>query len=277
MTLIHAYDVQLYMNVQPDARIPIELMKLMDWFYSTQVNLLGNDYTFPYEPWTVPFNCSIFQDGDCKWDQGGLNNLVAPAYAWLGAVYGDTCKLPTSGVKCWDAGDQLTTKAFFDGYQYTAKNFNQLFQDFSDYVGWRTGAFPGTDSYVLPTHNPLADPYPDVIGPYPSGAYPAKPTAGNITSSGATITWYTFEQAATSVVRVGTDPNNISIETDCGPSVYAGSDNLWINTCQISGLRAGTLYYFGVGGTDVASNFAFSSVDSSQNWSGDTLNFTTTQ
>ena len=277
MALIHAYDVQVYMNVQPDARIPIELMKLLDWFYSTQVNLLGNDYTFPYAPWTVPFNCSIFQNGDCKWDQGGLNNLVSPAYAWLGAVYGDTCKLPTSGVKCWDAADHLVTKAFFDGYQYTAKNYNQLFQDFSDYVGWRTGDFPGTDSYVLPTHNPLGDPYPDVIGPYPAGDYPAKPSAGNITNSSATITWYTYERAVKTVVKVGTDPNNIGTETDCGPGVYAGSDNLWVNTCQISGLRASTRYYFGVGGTDVASNFAFSSVDSSKNPSGDILNFTTTQ
>ncbi len=155
MSLIHTYDVQTYMNVQPDARIPIELMKLLDWFYSTQVNLLGTDNTFPYEPWTVPYNCSIFQNNDCSKDQGGLNNIVSPAYAWLGAVYGDTCKLPTSGVKCWDAADQLFTKAFFDGYQGSAKNYNQLFQDFSNYVGWRSGAFPGTDSSVLPTHNPL--------------------------------------------------------------------------------------------------------------------------
>ena len=70
MTLIHTYDVQVYMNAQPDARIPIELMKLLDWFYSTQVNLLGNDYTFPYAPWTVPFNCSIFQNGDCQMGSG---------------------------------------------------------------------------------------------------------------------------------------------------------------------------------------------------------------
>ena len=276
MALINTYNVQTYLNAKPDARIPIELMKLMDWFYSTQVNLLGTDYTFPYEPWTVPFNCSVFQNGDCKWDQGGLNNLISPAYAWLGAVYGDTCRLPTSGVKCWDAADHLFTKAFFDGYQGTAKNYNQLFQDFSNYVGWRTGTMPGTDSYVLPTHNPLGNPYPDVIGPYPSGAYPAEPTAGNITSSGATITWYTYERAVSTLVRVGTDPNNITRETDCGPSVYTGTDNLWINTCRVSGLNPSTLYYFGVGGTDAASNFAFSAVDSTNNPNVGTLSFTTT-
>ena len=114
-------------------------------------------------------------------------------------------------------------------------------------------------------------------GRIPSGAYPAKPTAGNITSSTATITWYTYEQAVTTVVKVGTDPNNINIKTNCGPSVYTGTDNLWINTCHISGLSPSTLYYFGVGGTDVASNFAFSSVDPTNNLQGDTLNFTTTQ
>jgi hypothetical protein len=275
MTLIDVYDVQTYLNVTPDARIPVELMKLMDWFYSTQVNLLGNDNTFPYQPWAVPYNCSIFKNGSCANTPTGLNNLVAPAYAWLGAVYGDSCKLPTSQVKCWDAADQLVSNSWA-GWEGTAKNFNQLFQDFSNYLGWRTGTIPGTDSYVLPTHNPLGAPYPDVIGPYPSGEYPAKPTAGNITNSSAIITWYTYEQAVSTVVDVGTDPNNINIETDCGPSIYAGSDNLWINTCRISGLSPNTLYYFGVGGKDAASNFAFSAVDPTNNLQGDTLNFTTT-
>jgi len=210
-------------------------------------------------------------------NQGGLNNLVAPVYAWLGAVYGDSCTLPTSGIKCWDAADRLTTKAFFDGYEGSEKNYNQLFQDFSNYVGWRTGAFPGTDSYVLPTHNPPGNPYPDVIGPYPAGANPSKPVAGNISGQGATITWYTYEQALTTLVKVGTTRNNINIETDCGPSVYTGNDNLWINTCSISGLNPSTRYFFGVGGTDAAGNFAFSSVDPTYNLSGDTLKFTTTQ
>ncbi len=277
MALIRTYAVQTRMNVTPDARIPIELMKLLDWFYSTQVNLLGNDSTFPFEPWSIPYNCSIFQDNDCANNLGGTNNLVAPAYAWLGAVYGDSCKLPTSGVKCWDAADLLSTEAFSAGYRGDAKSYNQLFQDFPDYIGWRSGTFPGTDSYVLPTHNPLGNPYPDVIGPYPSGAYPAKPTAGNISNSGATITWYTYELATTTLVRVGTDPNNISLETDCGPSIYTGTDNLWINTCHVSGLSPNTLYYFGVGGTDAASNFAFSAVDPTNILNGDTLNFMTTQ
>jgi len=252
-------------------------MKLLDWFYSTQVNLIGDD-SFPYAPWSVPYNCSIFPTDNCLPSIGGLNNLVAPAYAWLGAVYGDSCKLPTSGVKCWDVADRLFAKAFSAGpYRGSTKNYNQLFQDFSNYVGWRTGAFPGTDSYVLPTHNQLGDPYPDVIGPYPSGAYPAKPTADNITNSGATITWYTYERAVTTVVKVGTTKNNINTETDCGSSTYTGTDNLWINTCDISNLRSGTLYYFGVGGTDAASNFAFSSVDSTNNPNVDVFRFTTTQ
>jgi len=277
MTLINTYNVQTYLGVQPDARIPIELMKLLDWFYSTQVNLLGNDSTFPYQPYSVPYNCSVFTDNDCANNQGGLNNLVAPAYAWLGAVYGDTCQLPTSRAKCWDVADMLVAKAFQDGYQGTAKNFNQLFQDISNYVGWRTGTMPGTDSYVLPPYNPPGDPYPDVIGPYPSGAYPAKPKASNITDSSATITWYTYERATTTVVKVGKSTNNINTQTDCGPSAYTGTDNLWINTCQISDLDPSTRYYFGVGGTDAANNFAFSAVDPTNRLSGDTFNFKTTQ
>jgi len=277
MTLINTYDVETYSNAAPDARIPVELMKLLDWFYSTQFNLLGNDYSFPYEPWAVPYNCSVFQDNSCaNNNEWGLNDLVAPAYAWLGAVYGDTCKLPTSGAKCWDAADQMFANAW-QGFTGSSKNFNQLFQDFSNYVGWRTGTIPGSDSYVLPTHNPLGEPYPDIIGPYPSGQYPSKPVAGNITGTTATITWYTFEDAVSTVVMVGTDPNNISITTNCGPSVYTNSDNLWINTCNISGLTPNTTYYFGVGGTDAASNYAFSSVDPTNNLGGDTLNFITTQ
>jgi hypothetical protein len=285
MTLIHAYDVEQYMNTVPDARIPIELMKLLDWFYSTQFNLLGNDYTFPYQPWSVPYNCSVFGKGKSSksetegcWNPGWVkNDLIAPAYAWLGAVYGDTCKLPTSGVECWTAADKFFANAWqrYDfGGDY--RDFNVLFQDFNNYVGWRSGAFPGTDSYVLPTHNPLEGPYPDVIGPYPAGQFPAKPLASNISGSGATITWYTYEQAVSTVVEAGTDPNNLNMETDCGPSVYTGTDNLWVNTCTISGLQPGTQYYFGVGGTDAASNFAFSGIDPTQNLLG-YLSFITTQ
>jgi hypothetical protein len=275
MTLVETYNVQTYMNSTPDARIPIELMKLLDWFYSSQYNLLGNDYAFPYQPWAVPYNCSIFQNNQCG-PLGSLNGLIAPAYAWLGAVYGDSCKLPTSGVKCWDAADSLYSNAWA-AYTLNTKNFNQLFQDFSNYLGWRSGTIPGTDSYVLPTHNQLGPSYHDIIGPYPSGAYPAKPLAGNITGTTATITWYTFEQAVSTVVMVGLDPADINVSTNCGSSVYTGTDNLWINTCNISGLTPNTLYYFGVGGTDAASNYAFSAVDITHNLQGDTLNFMTTQ
>ena len=276
MTLIETYNVETYMNVTPDARIPIELMKLLDWFYSTQVNLLGNDNSFPYQPWAVPYNCSIFQGG-CQQPFGSLNGLVAPAYAWLGAVYGDSCKLPTSGAKCWDAADQLYSNSWA-AFTGSGKNFNQLFQDFSNYVGWRSGTLAGTDSFVLPSHNALGHlPYPDIIGPYPAGEYPAKPTASNITNSTATITWYTYEKAVSTVVMVGKNSNNINNPTNCGPSVYTGTDNLWINTCDISGLSPATQYYFGVGGTDAASNYAFSAIDPTNNLNGDFLNFTTTQ
>ena len=202
--------------------------------------------------------------------------LIAPAYSWLGAVYGDTCKLPTSGVKCWDAADQLFANAW-QGYTGNPKNFNQLFQDYSNYVGWRSGTIRGTDSYVLPAHNSLGAPYHDIIGPYPSGAYPAKPTAENITRTTATITWYTYEKATSTVVMVGLDPNDINVKTNCGASVYTNEDNLWINTCAISGLVPNTQYYFGVGGTDVANNYAFSSVDPTNNLQGDTLKFITMQ
>jgi hypothetical protein len=277
MTLINTYNVQTYLGVQPDARIPVELMKLLDWFYSSQVNLLGNDYTFPYQPWAVPYNCSIFTGNSCANNAGSSGNLlIAPAYAWLGAVYGDSCSLPTSNVKCWDAADQLFAEAW-SAYTGSGKNLNQLFQDFSNYVGWRSGTMPGTDSYVLPTHNPPQDPYPDIVGPYPAGTYPAKPTASNISGTTATLTWYSYEQTVATVVKVGTDKNNINIETDCGPGVYSGSDNLWLNTCNISNLNPSTRYYFGVGGYDAANNFAFSAVDTTVHLSGDTLHFTTTQ
>ena len=76
---------------------------------------------------------------------------------------------------------------------------------------------------------------------------------------------------------VGKNSNNINNPTNCGPSVYTGTDNLWINTCDISGLSPATQYYFGVGGTDAASNYAFSAIDPTNNLNGDFLNFTTTQ
>ncbi len=285
-TLINTYDVEQYMNATPDPRIPVELRTLLDWFYSTQVNQMGDDHTFPYQPYAVPYNCSIFTYGkttvngkrfsndncwNADWDK---NDLLAPAYAWLGAVYGDSCTLPTSGKKCWDAADELFSNAW-QGFDYTDRGFNYLLEEMSNYVGWRTGAFPGTDSYVLPTHNPLQGPYPDVIGPYPAAQYPAAPAAFGISGSGATITWYTYEKAISTVVQLGTDPNNLNLTSNCGPSTYTGTDNLWTNTCIVSGLQPGTLYYFGVGGTDAAGNFAFSAIDPSVNLQGNYFNFTT--
>ncbi len=113
---------------------------------------------------------------------------------------------------------------------------------------------------------------PTNIAPCPSGAHPAKLAAGNFTDSSASITWYTCEQAVTTLVKVGIYWNNINLQTDCGPRVYTGIDNLWLNTRNLSGLNPDTRHYFGVGGTDTASNLAFSSVDSTNNPTVSTLN-----
>jgi hypothetical protein len=233
-----------------DGRVPVELLRLADWYNSYQFNLTGTDYSSTYQPW-VPYTGT-----DSVQSLGTLN---LPLWSWLGMVYGVSCALPTSGQGCWAAHDLMFQHALDHFHYYEAKQINQVLEFFPNYTGWRRG-MPGTDSYILPSHNSFEGSYPDILGPFNATSYTTLPSpVVTPTSSGATIVWYTYEKAVSTKVQVGTTSINPPSSFTCAASTYSGLNNLWQNTCTVSGLASHTTYYFSVGGTDAASNSVQSS------------------
>jgi hypothetical protein len=273
--LVYDYDLQSYLGLTPDNRIPVQLMRLNDWLVAKFYNLTGSDYTFPYGPWTVGNNTRV---GNYLSSQQ-LDNLSAPWMAWLWAMNGgDTCTFPTSGLGCRAVADQLFTTTL-NAMPFSGKSFNEEYEWLNNFTGWRTGvaldgvtSFPAADHYVLPNHNSLGGAYVDVVGPFNGQTFPCLPISGcpsgwpsvsAITSNTALATWYTFEQIDnTQQVKLGSTATTPTSTFNCSPvsSTFAGGGtlNLWVNTCLVTGLSPSTTYYFAVCGTDVVSNSACS-------------------
>jgi hypothetical protein len=229
-----------------DSRIPVELLRLADWYNSYQFNLTGTDYSSTYQPWVPYTNVATVQS---------LGILNLSLWSWLGAVYGNTCTLPTSGSGCWAVHDLMFQHALDSFAYYSAKQINQVMEFFPNYTGWRLGTLTGTDSYVLPAHNALEGSYPDVLGPYNTNSYSTfnYPQA-TPSSTGATIVWYTYEATVSTEVQVGLTQTNPTATFTCGPGTYSGLNNLWENTCTVTGLNPSTTYYYSIGGTDADGN-----------------------
>jgi hypothetical protein len=158
--LIYYYDLQKYFGLTPDTRIPVALMKLYDWQVANFYNLTGSDYSFPYAFWMVGNNLN---NSTYLWQQQ-LGNLMAMPMDWLWAANnGDTgCTFPTSGLGCRTVADKLFTTTL-NSVPGTGKGFNEEYQWLNNITGWRTGAFPATDHYVLPGHNPFGGSYANTL------------------------------------------------------------------------------------------------------------------
>jgi hypothetical protein len=245
--LIDYFNVNYLRNSSAvDTRIPVELLRFADWYNSNQFNLTGSDYSSTYQPWTPYINPASTQS---------LGALNVSLWSWLGAVYGNGCTLPTSGQGCWAVNDLVFQHALDNFGYFSAKEINQVMEFFPNYTGWRLGTLTGTDSYVLPAHNALESSYPDVLGPYNTNSYPTfNYPQTTPTTSGATIVWYSYEKAVSTEVQVGTTNTNPTSTFTCAAGTYSGTNNLWQNTCVVSGLASGTTYYYSVGGTDAAGN-----------------------
>jgi hypothetical protein len=252
--LIYYFDLQHYFSVTPDARIPLELMRLYDWQIANFYNLTGTDYTFPYGMWLVSDNANIPTYSASQ----QLGNLLAPSLAWLWAMNGSSCTFPTSGLGCQPTADTIFN-ATTNVVPYTGKSFNEEYQWLNNFTLWRTGAGPATDHYVLPNHNAFEGSYPDVLGPFNGQSFPPNyPAASTVTNNSATIQWYSFEKLVSTKVYTGTTTSAPSgSPTTCGAGTFvAGSLNLWLNQCTVSGLSSSTKYYYSVGGSDTAGNAA---------------------
>jgi hypothetical protein len=269
--LYHYWQVMQFMGQAPDNRIPIEVGKMLDWTYSHEFNLTGSDYNLPYTLWVVPYGSQMY-----NYEQSDLDMLLAPAYAWYGAINGgESCILPTSQARCWDAADTMFQHAFTNVYG-ASKEFSQLYKGMADYIGWRTGTIAGTDSSILPTHNQYTGSPAISIEPYPQSEWAADVAVGNIGSTSATFSWYNTQSVTNTVVKCYANSNLTGTPVVAKGGInsqVAGSDNLYFNQLTINGLGPGAMYFCAVGGTN-SNGTALSAYDIlyQQNWSGECYN-----
>lgn len=252
-TLIEIWTQQHNSSVTQDPRIPVKLLQLADWFYKNEFNQTGSDFLAPYTLWFTPASSALGNYINNR----QLNNLMAPTYAWLYAVYGNACTLPTASVSCLTAGDTMFQYGITQGFS-NAKQFNQAFKGFYSYVGWRTGTIAGTSSDVTPDNNPHQGPFPNNFEPMPAGEFPNRPSYTQSNGNSINITWNNYERMVGTFIKYGTGTGNINTIVDCGPNSFIGKIVVWTSTCSTPQLPPG-LYYYGVGGTDTQGNVSFSS------------------
>jgi len=140
-TLINYYELDAAEGHVPDARIPLEIKKTLDWLSSTQY--IAATHVLAYQPYELPWSPTLV--GGTLYGATELNDLVAPAYAWYWSKSGNAQYLTQ--------GDDLFNHVWDDGggWTWSVKEFNQIYKWSFDYVRWRTGENPDGSSPAVPT------------------------------------------------------------------------------------------------------------------------------
>ncbi len=154
--LITYYELDKAEGNIPDARIPLEIKKVLDWWESTQYiskthSLAYGAYDWPVSPTLVP---------GTLYDSTELNDLVSPAWAWYWYNTNNTTYMNQGDdlfSNVWgSANGQLSAGG--TGWTYSVKEFNQVYKWSFDYVRWRSGQNPNKSmppvETVLPASNP---------------------------------------------------------------------------------------------------------------------------
>ncbi len=190
--LIDYYELDVAEGNTPDARIPLEIKKTLDWlaanaYVAATHTLVYNFYDLPRDPTLV---------GGADFSGTELNDLVAPAYAWYWSLTGDAASLAN--------GDDLFNHAFDsasfynpsgylgNGWTWSAKEFNQIYKWSFDFVRWRT--LPNAVSTVMPASNPCENSSTPCVAPWPDLAPPIQFTWAATAQSG----WFPTVSASVS-------------------------------------------------------------------------------
>lgn len=211
----------------PDYRIPYVVKGVLDKLWAQ--NWLSDGYSLLYNPYNIP-NLDNFTE---------LNDLVAPAYAWYWSKTGDDTYL--------QRGDLLFAHTFDTpgSYDWSGKQFSQIYKWSFDYVAWRTGT---VDSTVMQNSNPYSGTYSDTEPPIET-----KVTAQNITTNAANISWTTYEVADSQVYYGLT-----SKYTNSTQLIDTGQNRKTSHLVSMTGLKTKTTYHFQVRSKDAAGNLASS-------------------
>ena len=166
--LITYYELDLAEGNTPDARIPLEIKKVLDWWQATQY--VSSQHTLAYGAYDVPPRSPQLVPGTL-YQASELNDLVATAYAWYWYKTGNNTYLSEGDdlfSNVWhSAGGQ--TLGGNGGWTWSVKEYNQVYKWSFDYVRWRSGANPdGTQppvETVLASQNPYSGPLTDYTTP----------------------------------------------------------------------------------------------------------------
>ena len=167
--LITYYELDLAEGNTPDARIPLEIKKTLDWLEATQY--IPQTHSFAYGAYDLPVNPNLVPGS--LFDDSELNDLVATAWAWYWSKTNNTTYLNQgddlfSNV-WWSAGGQ--TGGGDGGWTWSVKEYNQVYKWSFDYVRWRSGTNPDGTSPAIETVLPAANPY---TGPWTDYSTPVQ-------------------------------------------------------------------------------------------------------
>ena len=214
--LITYYELDLAEGNTPDARIPLEIKKTLDWWEATQY--VSSTHTLAYGAYDVPPRNPTLVGGT-PYGATELNNLVATAFAWYWSKTGNNTYL--------NQGDDLFLNVWGSaggrngggggGWTWSVKEYNQVYKWSFDYVRWRSGQNPDGSSpaveTVLAAANPYSGPWTDyttpvqfIWTPEPPSVDPVlsdSPTLVTVTSTTATVAFNLFKPNTTLTVYYG--------------------------------------------------------------------------
>ena len=166
--LITYYELDVAEGNTPDARIPLEIKKVLDWWEATQY--VASTHTLAYGAYDLPPRSPLLVAGTL-YDATELNDLVATAYAWYWYKTNNTTYLNEGDdlfYHVWDSADGQTVGGD-SGWTYSVKEYNQVYKWSFDYVRWRSGKnADGTSppvETVLAAANPYGGPWTDYTTP----------------------------------------------------------------------------------------------------------------
>jgi len=155
--LITYYELDLAEGNTPDARIPLEIKKTLDWWRATQY--IPSTHTLAYGAYDLPEKPALV--GGTLFDATELNDLVATAYAWYWYKTNNNTYLNEGDdlfSNVWDSANGQTVGGD-SGWTYSVKEFNQIYKGSFDYVRWRSGQNPDGTSPPVETVLAAANPY----------------------------------------------------------------------------------------------------------------------
>jgi hypothetical protein len=204
-------------------------------------------------PYNTIYNASIWNNLIVNsHGPGGFYNLTAEAnnHPNLYSNYNCYYNTSTNTVAYWHGANYtLSQLRSSTGLDQNSINSDPVFanaaaHDFSltpsSPAVLRTGGRPGYLSYIGaidPNEEPVVDTIPPVI---------SNVSAGNITSSSASITWTTNEPASSQV--------NYGLSTSYGQSTTANRSLVDSHIAQLTGLQANTVYHYRVRSIDGYTN-----------------------